>query len=274
MEAVAASAVTGAMRTLLPKLGALLERKYKLSDGVKKEIASLRDEMSSMRALLVKLALAEADGGELDVQDRVWRDEVRELSYEMEDCVDAFTDDLGSGGARAWLLNGLMTLKARYRIAHWIEELKSRVVEVNNHHNRYKLGDRVGTSCRSPVAIDPRLYALHTKAASLVGIDGPKEKVIDLLLGQEEDGNHRALKVVAITGFGGIGKTTLASQVRDKIKGQFDRTAFVSVSQNPSMIEILSDIVSQIGGFLYSSLNDVPRLIEELKDSLYRKRYA
>lgn len=39
------------------------------------------------------------------------------------------------------------------------------------------------------------------------------------------------------------------------------------------MIEILSDIVSQIGGFLYSSLNDVPRLIEELKDSLYRKRY-
>lgn len=155
MEAVAASEVTGAMRTLLPKLGALLERKYKLSDGVKKEIASLRDEMSSMRALLVKLALAEADGGELDVQDRVWRDEVRELSYEMEDCVDAFTDDLGSGGARAWLLNGLMTLKARYRIAHWIEELKSRVVEVNNHHNRYKLGDRVGTSCRSPVAIDP-----------------------------------------------------------------------------------------------------------------------
>lgn len=221
----------------------------------------------------MKLALAEADGGELDVQDRVWRDEVCELSYEMEDCVDAFTDDLGSGGARAWLLNGLMTLKARYRIAHWIEELKSRVVEVNNHHNRYKLGDWVGTSCRSPVAIDPRLYALHTKAASLVGIDGPKEKVIDLLLGQEEDGNHRALKVVAITGFGGIGKTTLASQVRDKIKGQFDRTAFVSVSQNPSMIEILSDIVSQIGGFLYSSLNDVPRLIEELKDSLYRKRY-
>nr|BDO22997.1 NBS-LRR protein [Triticum aestivum] len=272
MEAVAASAVTGAMRTLLPKLGALLEKKYKLSKGVRKEIASLSDEMSSMSALLVKLA--EADGGELDVQDRVWRDQVRELSYEMEDCVDTFTDDLGSGGARAGLLNGLMKLKARYKTARWIEELKSRVVEVNKRHNRYKLGDRVGSSCQSPVAIDPRLHALHTEAASLVGIDGPKEKLVNLLLGEEEeDGNHRALKVVAITGFGGIGKTTLASQVRDKIKGHFERTAFVSVSQNPSMSDILLDILSQIGGLLHSSTNNVPRLISVLRARLDSKRY-
>ncbi|XP_044974432.1 disease resistance protein RGA5-like [Hordeum vulgare subsp. vulgare] len=271
MEAVVASAITGAMRTLLPKLGVLLESKYKLSKAMKKEIASLSDEMSSMSALLVKLA--ETDDGELDVQDKVWRDQVRELSYEMEDCVDTFTDDLDGGGG---LWRGLTTLKMRYNITRWIAELKSRMVEVNKRHSRYKLDERACSISRSPVTIDPRLYALHTEAASLVGIDGPKEKLIDLLLREEKYGsNHRALKVVAITGFGGIGKTTLASQVRDMIKGRFDCTAFVSVSQNPSMVDILSTILSQVGSSVPvpSGQNSVQSLISKLREHLMAKRY-
>jgi hypothetical protein len=56
MEGVMASVLTGAMRSLLPKLAGLLEKRYKLSRGAKKEIASLREEMCSMNALLLKLA--------------------------------------------------------------------------------------------------------------------------------------------------------------------------------------------------------------------------
>ncbi|KAE8768777.1 putative TdLSC37 protein [Hordeum vulgare] len=50
MEAMVASAATGAMTTLLHKLGALL------SKATEKEITYLSDQMSSMSALLVKLA--------------------------------------------------------------------------------------------------------------------------------------------------------------------------------------------------------------------------
>nr|BDI54705.1 putative disease resistance RPP13-like protein 3 [Triticum aestivum]BDO22995.1 WYMV resistance protein [Triticum aestivum]BDO22996.1 WYMV resistance protein [Triticum aestivum] len=271
MEAVVASAVTGAMRTLLPKLGVLLE-KYKLSKAMKKEIASLSDEMSSMNALLVKLA--KTDDGELDVQDKVWRDQVRELSYEMEDCVDAFTDDLDGGGGRVGFWRRLSTIKTRHNIGRLIEELKYRVVEVSNRHNRYKLDEPACTTSRSPVTIDPCLDALHTEAASLIGIDGPKEKLMDLLLRQDEyANNHWALKVVAITGFGGIGKTTLASQVRDMIKGHFHCTAFVSVSQNPSMVDILSTILSEVGSSVPSWQNHERFLINKLRAHLMDKRY-
>lgn len=261
-----ASAVTGAMRTLLPKLGALLGEKYKLPKGVKKEIASLYAEMSSMKALLVELA--EMDG-ELDAQHKAWRDEVRDLSYDMEDCVDAITDDLDIAGARALPLSMLMTLMAAHKVAGQIEELKSRVVEAGKRRDRYKFGERAGASCRSPVAIDPRLCAFYSAADRLVGIDGPKNKLMDLLRAEQQ----RALKVVAVVGFGGMGKTTLATQVHDKVTGQFDCTALVSVSQNPSMIEIFSEILSKVGGSVPSCINNERQLICLLRAELNDKRY-
>jgi disease resistance protein RPM1 len=124
------------------------------------------------------------------------------------------------------------------------------------------------------VAIDPRLSALYTGAGSLVGIDGPKDKLIELLREEDEHGRTGALKVVAVVGFGGMGKTTLATQVRDKIKGQFDSTAFVSLSQNPSMIEILSDILSQTWGFIPKGLSNERQLIDQLRAHLENMRYA
>jgi disease resistance protein RPM1 len=51
------------------------------------------------------------------------------------------------------------------------------------------------------------------------------------LLGIEE--SVPQLKVVSDIGFGGMGKTTLAKQVYDKIKSQFDCTTFVGDSKSP-----------------------------------------
>uniref|UniRef100_A0ACD5XLN9 Uncharacterized protein n=1 Tax=Avena sativa TaxID=4498 RepID=A0ACD5XLN9_AVESA len=267
MEGVMASALTGAMRSLLPKLAALLEKRYKLSRGAKKEIAYLREEMSSMNALLLKLARTQPDE-----QQRDWRDKVRELSYDMEDCVDIFTDELDSGGGEG-LLSGLKKLQARYRIASRIQELKARAVETSDRHDRYsgKLGETVaGCPSRGLVAVDPRVQALYAEANGLVGMDGPKKKLVELL-GSEED--VQQLRVIAVVGSGGMGKTTLASKVYAAMKSQFDCRAFVSVSQNPSMVKVLSDIYSGICVEVPSALNDECRLIDELREHLQDKRY-
>ena len=118
------SAFSGAMKSLLAKLATLLEKDYKLIKSVRKDITSLRDEMSSMNALLMKLSEVE----ELDVQDKEWRDKVRELAYDMEDCVDIFMNDLDHGDAKARLMHGLKTLKTRYKIANQIKDLKAQAV--------------------------------------------------------------------------------------------------------------------------------------------------
>ncbi|XBH71415.1 hypothetical protein VPH35_098869 [Triticum aestivum] len=265
MEGVIAVAMTGAMSSLISKLAALLEKKYKLSKDAKKEIISLKDEMSSMNALLLKLSRFD----ELDEQQKDWRDKVRELSYGMEDCIDIFMNDLDSADAKAGLLGGLKKLKAHYKIANRIEELKAKVLEASDRHNRYKLDEHVGSS-RGPEAIDPRVQALYTEADSLVGIDSRKDKLIELLRMEE---NAPQLHVVSVVGFGGMGKTTLAKQVHDKIKSQFDCTAFVSVSQNSNLVKVLSDILSGVWGPVPSFLNEERQLIDKLREVLQNKRY-
>ena len=80
--------VTGAMGSLLPKLGQLLMDKYNLHKRVKKDVEFLRKELESMQAALIKVGEVPRD--QLDRQVKLWADEVNELSYNMEDAVDKF----------------------------------------------------------------------------------------------------------------------------------------------------------------------------------------
>ncbi|CAN6329993.1 unnamed protein product, partial [Urochloa humidicola] len=132
-----------------------------------------------------------------------------------------------------------------------------------------------GSSGNRAVAIDPRIQALYVETSNLVGIDEPRNKIIKWLV-EEKEGAHQ-LKVVSIVGSGGMGKTTLANQVYIKCKQQFDCTAFISVSQNPNLVKVLTNILSEVGyrlHRLYNSLqDDVGHLIDELRRHLEDKRY-
>ena len=65
-----------------------------------------------------------------------------------------------------------------------------------------------------------------------MGIEAPRDELIQLMMDHHQDGVSSAqlLKVLSIVGFGGLGKTTLANDIYRKLKGQFQRRAFVSVS--------------------------------------------
>ncbi|CAN6213576.1 unnamed protein product, partial [Urochloa humidicola] len=79
---------TGAMNTLLPKLGELVVGEYKLHKGVNGEIKELEKELESMRAALHNVAEVSVEN--LDELSKIWASDVRELSYDIEDIVDTF----------------------------------------------------------------------------------------------------------------------------------------------------------------------------------------
>lgn len=146
------------------------------------------------------------------------------------------------------------------------------MIEVNQRRKRYELDGRSTSRASDPVAIDPRLTALYQKADNLVGIDGPTEELVQLLTDAEQE----KLMVVSTVGFGGLGKTTLAKQVYDKIGQQFDCKAFVSISQRPDIARLLSTIQSKLRPKLNiqesSQTREVQDIIDGLRDYLGNKR--
>lgn len=289
---VAVSISQGALGSLLKKLNNLLADECARLKGVRREIRSLRSELNHMNAALQKCSMLENP----DIQVKVWTKEVRELAYDIEDCIDMFIDGVGTdehhgpGGIKEFFRKSarrLKTLGTRHHIANQIKELKARVIEVSEQRVRYKL-DEVASSNSSNLAIDPRLSALFVEEAHLVGIEGPRDDLVNWLV-EGEIGSVKHRKVLSIFGFGGLGKTTLANEVKRKIGRQFDYQAFVSVSQKPDMKRILCDILPQLtktkedGRVTQLTKEDdfvkqietwdEKRLIEKLRELLQLKRY-
>nr|ACZ65492.1 MLA22 [Hordeum vulgare subsp. vulgare] len=272
--------VTGAISNLIPKLGELLTEEFKLHKGVKKNIEDLGKELESMNAALIKIG--EVPREQLDSQDKLWADEVRELSYVIEDVVDKFlvqvdgiqSDDNNNKfkGLMKRTTELLRKVKHKHGIAHAIKDIQEQLQKVADRRDRNKVFVPHPTR---PIAIDPCLRALYAEATELVGIYGKRDQDLMRLLSMEgDDASNKRLKKVSIVGFGGLGKTTLARAVYEKIKGDFDCRAFVPVGQNPDMKKVLRDILIDLGN-PHSDLAmlDANQLIKKLHEFLENKRY-
>ncbi|KAL6659045.1 hypothetical protein ACP70R_003085 [Stipagrostis hirtigluma subsp. patula] len=179
MAGIVVSASKGVIGPLLDKLQKLMEDSCANLMGVSSDIVFLRDELRTINALLEKLE----DDDELDPLVKDWRNQAREMGYDIEDLIDDFVDRAGSGDEKAGFIDKishiLKTLIARLETAKQIKELKTRLKEINERRKRYKIGDSVSST--NFVTIDPRLPALYREAADLVGIERQRDEVIELL---------------------------------------------------------------------------------------------
>ncbi|GJM94665.1 hypothetical protein PR202_ga11334 [Eleusine coracana subsp. coracana] len=264
---------------LLPKLDKLLQEEYSLQTSARKGIDFLYRELETMHAALRKIS--EVPREQLDDLQRIWARDVRELSYDMEDIVDTFMVDVegpdppSKRGAKKIfkkMIRKVAKAMARREVAQEINDIRERVRELAERRDRYKL-DAIAPANKT--FVDPRIRTLYTKATELVGIGEAKEEVVARLTKEDADEQERIV-VVSIAGFGGLGKTTLAKAVYDEIKGQFDCTAFVSVSRNPDAKKLLKDILYELhrgGAHPGADLDEIKHLIDLVRDFLQNKRY-
>ncbi|XP_024317546.1 putative disease resistance RPP13-like protein 3 [Brachypodium distachyon] len=274
METALVGVATGVIKPVLSKLTDMLEKECARLKSVNRNTQFLRGEMRSMSATLQIIA----DSEELDREVIIWRDDVRELSFDMEDCIDDImarvdqTRESSTGLDKFFeKMNTWTKLKGQHKMANMLEELKARAIEASEKHKRYNFAPPTHHSGQS--AIDPRLQALFVEVDKLVGMDGPKEHIVRQLTRERVVGSSGQLQVVSIVGAGGLGKTTLANQVYHTIKSQFPHAAFVSISCNPDIKKILRDIAKGVGISEKTPDDDVENLIHRLREHLQDKRY-
>ncbi|KAM0825146.1 hypothetical protein ACQ4PT_069730 [Festuca glaucescens] len=237
--------------------------------GVRKDIWFIKDELETMQAFLVA---AEAMK-EKDLLLKVWAKQVRDLSYNIEDCLGEFMVHVASQS----LSQQLMKLKDRHRIAMQIRDLKSRVEEVSNRNTRYNLIDKNQVLAR---AIDERESCMedirnqsgsNIDEAELVGFSKHKEELIKLLDAHARNG---PAKVVCVVSIGGLGKTTLTRKFYKSMEN-FSCCAWITVSQSFVRRDLLKDMIKQLFGDaeLKKQLELNVNLANYLKNKLLEKRY-
>nr|ADF29626.1 Pi36 [Oryza rufipogon] len=281
--------VTGAMSSLIPKLGELLKEKYNLQKNIRGKIESLSAELRRAQAVL--RMVGEVPQDQQNELVKLWASDLREASYDMEDIIDAFlvhVDDDGPKPADPHVLRRLgkqvkklfKKTKHRVTIADAIQEMEKKLLEIDARHGRYPV-DNIVIPAR-PTPIDPRILNIEKMANNLVGIDEPRDELIKMLSQHERDNNlntsNRKTKIVYVVGMGGLGKTTLATAVYEKIKVGFPLNAFVPIGQNPNMKAILWNILHRLGSKKYLNCPNmemltVQELIGELKQFIKGKRF-
>ncbi|KAF7092042.1 hypothetical protein CFC21_094563 [Triticum aestivum] len=270
------SSSLGVLGPLLGKLTGLLGDECARLKGVRREIRSLRSELTCMHGAVQKYTTLQ----DPDVQVKAWISLLRELAYDIEDVIDKFIYQLGNGGHHQGgfkeffrkTARQLKTLGSRRGIANQINDLKIRLEQVKELKSSYKLDDITFEHS----AVDPCLSALFVEEAHLVGIDGPRDELVKCML-EDESSSTKHRKVLSIVGFGGLGKTTLAREVYRKIQGEFHCHAFVSVSQKPNVKKIMKDLISRVPckeDFKEGIETwDEAECIAKLKELLQDKRY-
>ncbi|XP_027360620.1 putative disease resistance protein At1g58400 [Abrus precatorius] len=109
---------------LLQRLAPIFQNEMKLFPGVQAEVIYLKERLESLRAFLrVADALEESDE-EL----KVWVKQLRDVVYETEDLLDELELAQAHNQTNRFCISlHIRNMKARYRIAHELKGINSRV---------------------------------------------------------------------------------------------------------------------------------------------------
>ncbi|KAL5560155.1 hypothetical protein UlMin_036366 [Ulmus minor] len=245
---MAESAVTFLVR----KLSSLLEKEVNLLGGVRNEVVDVRDELERIMAFLRAADTWEDEDNEI----KVWVKQVREVAYDAEDILDEFLYRFGAHprpgfcGYLIKMVRTIKTLKARRRIASQLARIKARVTSISDGHKRYgqilsrlEQGSSSSGSAGNNTWYELRSDARLLEEAQLVGIEQPKQKLKKYLFDEAS-----SIRVVAVVGMGGLGKTTLVNQVYNdsEVNKQFQHHVWITVSQSFKLEELLKKIIQQL----------------------------
>ncbi|CAI0473374.1 unnamed protein product [Linum tenue] len=265
--------VSGIVSTVVEQLGSILVEELKQSArlvvGADRNVRNLTATFKLIQAVL-------ADAEEQQLADKVtelWIDELQIKAYEMEDLLDEWStailkrqiegsdsreeEQLSSLDARLLQISVFFSsvcdylptsscfsfreIPMRYDISRRIKDLNKELDFIAEGRNRYK--EIVPTSQPQKKFVASRVTS-HVLDAAVHGRDLEKSQILEFLMG----GNIANLKIASIVGMGGLGKTTFAQLLHKEMKGHFDSSIWVCVSNSFEETKVASAILESLSG--------------------------
>ncbi|KAM0850669.1 hypothetical protein ACQ4PT_052933 [Festuca glaucescens] len=259
--------------SVLRSVGNLAVQETKFLCGVTLEVAFLKDELMRLQAYL-KDADSKWRSGNARVA--VLVTQIKTTAYEAQNVIEA-ADYMEK---RNMLKQGFMGTISRYaRLPNDLITFHKVGVEIQRV--RRKLSEIFASAENLKIDMDNTVisehefsqeYGLMKDDVVMVGFEDEHEEIVDTLVD-----NEKMLTAVSIVAMGGAGKTTLAKKVytSSRVKHHFEVVAWVTVSQTFKGIDLLKDIMKQITGNTYDSVNQMEEydLGKKISDFLLQKRY-
>ncbi|KAL5569451.1 hypothetical protein UlMin_026026 [Ulmus minor] len=231
LEFVAVQLGQAVISQVVEKLGDLLANEAKSLRSVRDDVEYLKSELKFMNGFLKDADRRQKQEGLV----RDWIAEVRDVACEIEDAIEIYVSEVDSAFIKVIRRRKLQALRAR------ISSIKNKLQSLRERRLTYQiqLNAEEGTSSMRNLR-----KSYPEEEEDVVSM---KDVVMTLKaqLLKEED----QLRVVSIVGMGGLGKTTLAKKVYSDIgvKRHFDMYAWVCISQQYVVKEVLIEILLQVG---------------------------
>ncbi|KAG5043343.1 hypothetical protein JHK87_007258 [Glycine soja] len=250
--------------SLLSKLASQAYEEASRVLGLYDHLKNLKDTLSLVQAVLLDADQKQEKNHEL----REWLRQLKRVFFDAEDVLDEFECQTlqnqvikAHGTTKDKVSHFLSTsnpLVFRYKMAQQIKDISMRLDKVAADRHKFGL---------QPIDVDTRVVHRremretthsHVNDSDVIGREQDKGEIIELLMQQNPNDDHKSLSVIPIVGMGGLGKTTLAKFVfNDKgINKCFPLKMWVCVSDDFDLKQLIIKIINSADDSVF--LADAP----------------
>ncbi|XP_061989072.1 putative disease resistance protein RGA3 [Rosa rugosa] len=275
---------------LVEQLGSVVY--HHTSEGVKL-VLNAKEDVDKFRSILILIQNVLQDAEKKQVEDpavRDWLDKLKDVSYKMDDVLDAWNTEIGkqetqgsdaevrfSFRSNCFCLARLNEVTRRYKIGRAIKDLNAELTKIDVDKNQFSFQSTMHAAAVNVEQPNPRSFtSSFVDISTTFGRQVQKDRLVTELLRPREG---RPGLVIPIVGMGGLGKTTFAQLVFNdaQVQAHFDLKAWVCVSDPFDVIKIAKAIFRQLGGTRVTSdelqtiLDDIQNLVKKKEDEKEKK---
>ncbi|KAF7815702.1 putative disease resistance protein RGA1 [Senna tora] len=234
--------------------------------GVGGEIERLTNSLTQIQAVIEDAEKKEITSSSI----RDWLQKLKDAAHVLDDILDEYSVRSTPPQYNSSIRPN--NIRFRYRIGKKLKEISQRLDQIAKDMRDYDFVVREVMRERPIHEIPERPQTgFVVDQSQIYGRDGDKDKIVELLLGQD----HDSLFVYPIVGLGGLGKTTLAQLVFNDprvIKHFGALRIWVCISDDFSEIRILQSVMESITSERCDTSN-LATLQKRVQEKLQNERY-